>query len=60
LGHVFHEKSFVCRSKSYFSSSKIWQIFTKETNAEVNTHYGMVKPLPIALGKAPVEPITVS
>jgi len=39
---------------------QIWQNFTKETNAEVNAHYGMVGPLPIALGKAPGEPIRAS
>jgi len=59
LGQIFHEKSFVCKSKSYFQV-QIWQNFTKETNAEVNTHFGMVKSLPIALGKAPGEPIRAS
>jgi hypothetical protein len=39
---------------------QIWQNFTKEKNADINTHYGMVKPLPNALGEAPGESIRAS
>jgi hypothetical protein len=57
---MFSMKNPLYVSQNHIFQVQIWQNFTKETNAEVNTHFGMVKSLPIALGKAPGEPIRAS
>jgi uncharacterized membrane protein len=57
---MFSMKNPLYVGQNHIFQVQIWQNFTKETNAEVNAHYGMVGPLPIALGKAPGEPIRAS
>jgi hypothetical protein len=57
---MFSMKNPLYVGQNHIFQVQIWQNFTKEKNAEVNTHYGMVKPLPIALGEVPGEAIRVS